>query len=362
MNILLLTNDLAYGGPARQLALLAAALPRDRFTVRVLTPRPDAPWSHALRQAGVTVVSGERRRLFDVRPFLTLRRAARDFAPDVIHLFGLPALRGLVLLGGRGGGRVVLSAPAPGGRATRLSRIDRGLIGALVDRVAARGPAEAERYRRLGVPAAKIAAVPPGVPPAAPPQVPHAAWCRALGLPPGARLLVGVGPLEPARGFRDAVWAFDILRFISDDLHLLLVGAGAQEPRLREFVRATRATDRVHFLGERADLDETLGHAEVVWVPSRADRGTIAALEAMAAGRPVVASRWPGLAEVVTDGETGVLVPPGDKAALARETRLLLDDAPRRQRLGEAGRRRAAERFGVEAMVHNYEALYAATV
>ena len=74
----------------------------------------------------------------------------------------------------------------------------------------------------------------------------------------------------------------------------------------------------------------------------------------------MVASRWPGLAEVIADGETGVLVAPGDKAALARETRALLDDPERRRRLGEAGRRRATERFGAEAMVRNHESLYAA--
>jgi glycosyltransferase involved in cell wall biosynthesis len=96
-----------------------------------------------------------------------------------------------------------------------------------------------------------------------------------------------------------------------------------------------------------------------VWLPSRADRGATSALEAMAAGRPVVASRWPGLAEVVADGETGVLVPPGDKAALARETRLLLDDSERRRRMGEAGQRRAADRFSVGAMVGAFESLYA---
>src|SRR5436305_13800118 len=88
MRILLLTHDLAYGGAARQLALLAAGLPRDRFAVRVFTTRPDAPWSLALREAGVPVESGGRRRLFDVRGLLALRTALRQFAPDVIHVFG----------------------------------------------------------------------------------------------------------------------------------------------------------------------------------------------------------------------------------------------------------------------------------
>jgi glycosyltransferase involved in cell wall biosynthesis len=360
MNVLFLANDLVYGGPARQVVLLAAGLPRDRFAARAFTLRADAPWSQALREAGVPVEAGDRHRLFDARPFLALRRAVREFRPDVIHAFGLAALRTLAATRGRGGTRVVLSGAVPAERATRLSRLDRWLIGSLADRVTARGPAEAERYRRLGVYPEKVVEVPPGVPPAAPPRVPHPEWCRSLGLPEGARLLVGVGPLEPAKGFRDAIWAFDILQFLYDDVHLLLVSAGPEEPRLRDFARVTRSTDRAHFLGERADLDEVLGHAELVWVPSRADRGAGAALEALAAGRPVVASRWSGLAEVVADGETGVLVAPGDKAALARETRLLLDDPARRHRLGEAGRKRAAERFGIEAMVRGYEALYTA--
>src|SRR5579885_918175 len=107
MKILLLTTDLAYGGAARQLTLLAGGLPRDRFTLRVFTLRPDAPWSRALRDGGVPVEAG-RRRLFDVRGPFTLRQAVRRFAPDVVHVFGLPALRALALSGGRGGARVVL--------------------------------------------------------------------------------------------------------------------------------------------------------------------------------------------------------------------------------------------------------------
>jgi glycosyltransferase involved in cell wall biosynthesis len=360
MKVLFLISDLAYGGAARQLVLLAGGLPRERFTVRVLTARPDAPWSRALRDGGVTVESLGQRGVFDPRALLALRGAVRQFAPDVIHVFGLQALRNLALGGGRGGARVVLSAAVRGERKTRLGWLDRRLIGALADRVTARGPAEAAHYGRLGIPAARVEQVPPGVPAAVPSKVSHADWCRSLDLPESARVIFGVGPLEPARGFRDAIWAFDILQFLYDDLHVLLVGRGPQEPRLREFVTITRSTGRVRFLGERADLDELLGHAELVWVPSYADRGATAALEAMAAGRSVVAARWPGLAEVVADGETGVLLTPGDKGGLARETRLLLDDAERRRRLGEAGRVRAAEQFGVEAMLRRYEALYAA--
>jgi glycosyltransferase involved in cell wall biosynthesis len=358
MKILFVIHDLSYGSAARQLVLLAAGLPRERYTVRVFTLGIDAPWSRALREAGVAVESGNRRRLFDVTAFLALRRAVRHFAPDVIHLFGLPALRAALPAGGRRAA-VFVGSVASAERSPFLDHIDRRLLGALAARAAAQGPAEAQRYRRLGVPAANIVEIPPGVPVAAPLKVPHAEWCRSLGLPENARVIVGIGPLEPAKGFRDAIWTYDILQYLYDDLHVLLVGRGSQEPLLRRFVQITHSTGRVHFLGERDDLDEVLGHAEVVWVPSLADRGAGAALEAMAAGRPVVAADWPRLAEVIVDGETGVLVLPGDKAALAQATRRLLDDPERRLRLGEAGRRRAAESFGVEALLANYQALYA---
>jgi len=142
------------------------------------------------------------------------------------------------------------------------------------------------------------------------------------------------------------------------DLHLLLAGAGPERPRLEQFVASIHLRSRVHFTGIAPDLAELLARAEVVWVPSRADAGLNTALEAMAAGRPVVASRLPGLAEVVADGETGMLVAPGDKVALARQTRLLLDDAARRRRLGEAGRQRARSHFAVEALVRRYSDLY----
>jgi glycosyltransferase involved in cell wall biosynthesis len=101
-----------------------------------------------------------------------------------------------------------------------------------------------------------------------------------------------------------------------------------------------------------------LSQAEVVWVPSHAPAGINAALEAMAVSRPVVASRLPELAEVVSDGETGLLFPSGDKAALARQTRVLLDDPDRRRRMGEAGRERVETFFTMEQLVRCYGAVY----
>jgi glycosyltransferase involved in cell wall biosynthesis len=173
-------------------------------------------------------------------------------------------------------------------------------------------------------------------------------------------VILGVGPLERHKGFRDAAWTLDILNALHGNLHLVLAGAGPDRPRVEGFARTIGAGGRVRFLGPTADLGPWLERAEVVWVPSLRPGGVGAALGAMAAGRPVVASALPDLAEVVAGGETGFLVPPGDKAELARRTRRLLEDAGLRERLGEAGRRRAEEHFSARRLAEEAGRLYEA--
>ncbi len=210
------------------------------------------------------------------------------------------------------------------------------------------GATDAERYRRLGVADSRITVVAPAV--SIPPNVGAA---EVPGMAATERVLLALGPIERHKGFREAVWAFDIVHHLYADVHLLLAGDGPDRPRVEEFARHIDVLGTVHFLGPVADTAPLLQRAEVVWVPSLTGGGGGAALEAMAAGRPVVASRCPDLAEVVADGETGFLVAPDDKAALARQTRSLLDDADLRRRCGEAGRQRTAEHFSVARLVES---------
>jgi glycosyltransferase involved in cell wall biosynthesis len=233
-----------------------------------------------------------------------------------------------------------------------LNLVDRWLL-RRADCVVAGHPAEVQAYRRLGMAAEAVCLVPPGV---APPAVsfPREKLLQGLALPPNARVLACVGPLHAHKGFRDALWALDILKYLYEDLHLVLLGDGPDRSRLEGFARDIQVQPRTHFLGAREDVVDWLAAAEVVWVPSRADGGVNVALEAMTVGRPVVVGRTPGLAEVVVDGETGYLVTPGDKVGLARQTRRLLDDSGLRQRFGAAGQKRAEERFAATQLVRRW--------
>jgi glycosyltransferase involved in cell wall biosynthesis len=117
-------------------------------------------------------------------------------------------------------------------------------------------------------------------------------------------------------------------------------------------------SDRFRFLGFRPDAPRAVQAFDVVAVPSHVEPFGLAALEAMAAGRPVVASRVGGLPEIVLDGRTGVLVPPRDAAALARGIAGLLDDPALMAAMGEAGRLRASKVFSLGAHGEAMQSLY----
>src|SRR5262249_18324101 len=124
------------------------------------------------------------------------------------------------------------------------------------------------------------------------------------------------------------------------------------------FAAAVQVLAGVHFTGADADVPALMSRAEVVWVPGRVECGMQVVLEAMAAGRPVVASNWPRLAELIREGETRYLVPPGDKTAIARQTQGLLTDAALRRSMGEAARRRVAEHFRADKLAERCARVY----
>src|SRR5262249_6831392 len=153
--------------------------------------------------------------------------------------------------------------------------------------------------------------VAPGVP--VPDTLPQPA--RLEGLPDDARVVLCLGPLGPHKGHRDAAWALDMLRLVHPQAHLVVPGRGPAIDSVRRLVHSNHLYDCVHLVGPVADVLPWLARAEVVWVPSLRPGGRFAVLEAMAAGRPVVGSNLPGLAELVVAGQTGYLISPGDKVA-----------------------------------------------
>jgi len=206
----------------------------------------------------------------------------------------------------------------------------------------------------------KAFVLPDGLP-RTPSPVSREAAREALGLPPDRFVVALLGRISDWKG--QDVLAEALLQL--DDIGAIGLVAGDAWPgqeRLEGELEAAaeRSGGRLRLLGFRDDVDTILGAADAVAVPSkRPDPLPNSALEAAAAGLPLVAAAHGGLVEIVRDGETGLLVPPGDAAALARALRRLAGNTDLRARLGEAAARDARERFGRDRMLTGLEAAYA---
>jgi glycosyltransferase involved in cell wall biosynthesis len=168
--------------------------------------------------------------------------------------------------------------------------------------------------------------------------------------------LVAVGRLKAPKDFATLVRA--VADLPEQSCELLIVGDGPDRPRLEAEIERVGLDGRVRLAGERADVPDLLAGADVFVLSSASEGMPISVLEAMAAGLPVVASRVGGVPELVADGETGLLVPPGDSEALAQALRGLLADARLRHRLGDAGRVRVRERFDLGPFGRAHVELY----
>jgi glycosyltransferase involved in cell wall biosynthesis len=174
-----------------------------------------------------------------------------------------------------------------------------------------------------------------------------------------------VGRLVERKGVAHLIEALGQLKN-QNRTQLVVVGEGPERPRLEARARELGLSDRVVFRGRISDAELRRAYemADVFVLPAVLDaRGDteglgVVLLEAMNYGVPVIASRIGGIVDIVTDNETGILVPPGDAAALAGALQALLVDVSRARQLGEAGRRRLAERFSWKAIVERFEAVY----
>jgi glycosyltransferase involved in cell wall biosynthesis len=364
--VLLVSEPMQYG-VLSYLARTCTGLDRSRWEPALAySPLRMAPQAHQLigRLAadGIRVRRLPFHRAFgpgDARAAVGLLREIRAFRPDVVHLHSTKA--GLI-------GRVVAAAAGTptlytphgtswhytgrrvGGFQLRLERALRRVTTTLVSVC----DEEADAFvTEVGFDPRRIRVVPNGVrvPDEAELRRARAAGRAALGIGPDEVWLVFVGRLTSEKG------ADVLLRALAAPVGaqgLLVVGDGADRARLEALALATSVP--VRFCGYQDDVSPLLAMADVFVQPSRSEGLPFAALEAMAHGLPVVASRVGGLPGAV-DG-AGVLVPPDDPPALQAALRSVCLDAATRRERGMAGRRRVAQKFDQGRMIAALESTY----
>jgi glycosyltransferase involved in cell wall biosynthesis len=329
------------GGSERHLLALLPALAGLGLDVRFLglddTGRAPDPFYAALEVPYERVPAPR-----DVDPALALRvvRAVRRLRPDLVHthlvhadVYGALAARRLVSTKHN-------DDPFRAGPFRHVER----LLAARVERVIAITEQLARfQVERVGLPAEKVTVIHYGL------DVPPEPWGSNPpdAVPAEARVLLCVARLEPQKGVDVAVRALPAVRERHPHAALVVLGEGPQRAGLEELAGTLGVADAVYLLGRVPDVAAWLGRAAVLVHPARWEGFGLALLEAMLAGVPVVASRVSSIPEIVVDGETGVLVPPDDPAALADAVASILTDP---QEYGAAGRARALAEFSVERM------------
>jgi glycosyltransferase involved in cell wall biosynthesis len=363
------TVDAAYaGGAERYVALIATGLDRRRFDPVVLAkrnPRLDA-WCERLSAAGVRV----ERAPMDLRRrpcgAIGIWDAIRRVEPRVVHV-NLPGpydgQMGLLapLARAAGAGAVVVTEHLP--RVERLWK--RALVKrasyAFVDRVITVCGANVDYLTGLqNVPEYKTDVVYNGIPES---YGRRRAELRAdarrfLGLRDSDIGIVFVGSLIERKGVGILIEALSGVA--GGGWRLAVIGEGERRAGYEEKARAGRIEDKVNFLGEigEEDVERVLCGSDLLVLPSFMEGMPYVVLEAMACSLAVVATAVDGIPEAVPDGQAGILVPPGDPAALRDALERVCRDAALRKSLGDTARRRFERRFTLQRHIATMETIY----
>lgn len=212
---------------------------------------------------------------------------------------------------------------------------------------------------KVGIDSTRITVLYNGVDvPAAPDPFDIEAFRREMNLPEIDRVVGVVGNLYPVKGHQYLIDAIPKVLDQCPKTSFVFAGRGHLESDLKLQVNRLGLEKHVHFLGLRQDISRILALLDVFVLPSLSEGLSMAILEAMMAGKPVIATSVGGNPEIVVDRETGFLVPPKDSHALAESLMALLKDRGLAIKYGEKGKRRAERQFSLQAMVNAYQSLY----
>jgi glycosyltransferase involved in cell wall biosynthesis len=319
------------------------------------------PFGPELEQSGIPLRVFRRRHSLEPRRVVDLARALRADRVDILLSFSqrvnlyaylaiLLARRGVFLASFRG-----VEPPEPPFERWIHARLYRKALG-IVSNSNSGAAFTARNYR---IPRERIRVIPNGIDPSrfADPENP-AETRRSLGLPPLASVVGMVGRVTASKRVDVFLEAASIILARIPDCRFLVVGTGDRWEAMRDRSSEMGLDSKVIFTGDRDDVPAILSALDLLLLPSEFEALPNVVMEAMAAGKPVIASDLEGCRELVEEGVTGFLVPPGDSKALADRAVQVLSLSDRGRSLGARGRKRIASEFSLGTMVGRFEALF----
>lgn len=309
-----------------------------------------------MRRDGYEVLSAGARGRFSLPALARLVRLIRARRFDVVHTHLFRSdLHGLAAAELTGAPALVSTEHSSGSRRKRswaFGRLFR-LTATRFDRIVAVSGEVADHLRAWsGVGNGKVTMIPNGI---------EIHGYRAIPAGPArahARVVCFIGRFEPRKGVPTLIEAAAALAHRRPDIRFRLVGDGPGRAEAEKQATQVALNSQIEFAGSRSDIAKVLAECDVFALPSYSEGLSISLLEAMAAGRPIVATAVGGAPEAIEDGRSGLLVPPYDAAALAFAIERLLDQPGLARTLGENARRAVEERFTIDANAERVWAVY----
>jgi glycosyltransferase involved in cell wall biosynthesis len=368
IRLLKIVPTLLCGGTENQAITLARSLHHQGFLLEVACLRRLGPFVKEITDLGIPLSEYRIPGFYSVAALVQKVKFARDVARkriDVMHaysfygnVFGiLPAKLAATPV-------VIASIRDRGAYLTPMQKRVQRLVCRFADCVLVNADAVKEWLTSEGYNPARIVVIPNGV------ELERFTGCAdrgricgELGVPPAAPMVMVVSRLTRQKGLEQFLQAVEMLAPRFPDAYFVIVGyANPAEQEYEELLKSLAARlglgERVVFAGLRQDVPSLLAAATVSVMPSLNEALSNVLLESMAAGAPTVATRVGGTPEAIADGETGLLVEPGDATALAHAIAKLLQEPALAGRLGMAARRAVEDRYSIEKMVRATEALY----
>lgn len=351
-HVLLFAGRFSVRGSSAYTLRLAEHLPQEHFRITVVSPDARMVDQCVRRDLQIREFSNLQTPVWGRVVLEALYRRLRAARPDLIHIQSRGVLPQGAWLARRLRCPFVLTVHDYLQPRERLV-VDRALCRKII---AVSESVKADLVGRTGIPEELVTVIPSGV------DCTLAEEPRPV-LPPGRVPVVGTaGPLEAVKGFPFFLGAAARVLATGRDVEFVIAGAGPEEGNLRRLARELQIVEHVTFVSNLLDFGESIAAMDIFCLPSlQQGIGTIM-LEAMAHGRPVIATRVGGVYRVIRDGETGLLVPPSDSVQLADRLIELLDDPERARAIGAAAQAEVRSEYSVAQTVQRTTEIYRAAL
>ena len=359
MRVMFVITSMPVGGAETLLVEIVRRLDRTRFAPELCCLKHFGPLGEVLAKE-VPAFTGLLAHKYDFAVLIRLTRLMRRRRIDAVVTVGTG---GDKMFWGRlaawaAGVPVICSALHSTGLPDRVEWSNRRLAPLTDAFIAVAEPHARHLAEHEGCPADKVCTIPNGVDiERFHPRWPDRMLQEELGLMQGAPVVGIVAALRPEKNHELFLLAAELIRRKLPDARFLVVGDGPQREYLESLARELAISEAVRFLGTRDDVPKILSLIDVLVLTSHMEANPISILEAMAAEKPVVATRVGSIPEAVVDGETGLLVTPGSAKELADGVVELFGNASRTAAMARAGRERVLARASIQRTVTGYEDL-----